>query len=450
MDQNLQDNSHLRTILDSVADGIFTVDQNFNIKSFNRAAERITGISREEALGRKCHDVFHANICQGNCALKHTIDTGQEIIDLHINVLNYNGEQVPVSISTAVLTDQKGGLIGGVETFRDLSVIEELRKELSGQYSFQDIISKNHTMQETFSILPDIADSDATVLIEGPSGSGKELLTRAIHSLSPRNSKPFVAVNCGALPDTLLESELFGYVRGAFTDAKKDKPGRFALAEKGTIFLDEIGELSPAFQVKLLRVLQEREYVPLGATTPVKTDVRVIAATNCNLLEMVRQNTFRHDLYYRLNILKLRLPSLAERREDIPLLIEHFLHKFNLKKDKKITQVSDEVLQFLLRYSFPGNIRELENLLEHAFILCRLNKIEIEHLPKEVLQVNSENFSEYQTPMDQTLQQTEVELITKTLKQFLGNRGKTAQALGIDKSTLWRKMKRFGILNDNF
>ena len=369
----LQDIFDLSIILDSVADGIFTVDLEFNIQSFNRAAERIIGISKAEALGQKCYHVFNANICQGNCALKHTIDTGEETIDLHINVLNQKGEQIPVSISTAILTDRNGVRIGGVETFRDLSVIDELRKQLSAQYSFQDIISKNHAMQETFSILPDIADSDAPVLVEGPSGSGKELLTRAIHNLSPRSEKPFVAVNCGALPDSLLESELFGYVRGAFTDAKKDKPGRFAMAETGTIFLDEIGELSPAFQVKLLRVLQEKEYIPLGGTTPVRTDVRVIAATNRNLLDLVRKNLFRQDLYYRLNIIKLKLPALSERREDIPLLIEHFLRKLNLKKDKKIIQVSDEAMQFLLDYSFPGNIRELENIFEHRVHLCHSN-----------------------------------------------------------------------------
>lgn len=441
----LPDIFDFRIILDSVADGIFTVDREFNIQSFNRAAERIIGISRAEALGQKCYHVFNANICQSNCALKHTINTGEEIIDLHINVLNQKGEPIPISISTAILKDRNGIRVGGVETFRDLSVIEELRKELSAQYSFQDIISKNHAMQETFSILPDIADSDAPVLIEGPSGSGKELLTRAIHSLSLRSGKPFVAVNCGALPDSLLESELFGYVKGAFTDAKKDKPGRFAMAETGTIFLDEIGELSPAFQVKLLRVLQEKEYTPLGATIPVRTDVRVIAATNQDLLDRVRKNQFRQDLYYRLNIVKLKLPALVERREDIPLLIEHFLRRLNLKKDKNITQVSDEVMQLLLDYSFPGNIRELENILEHAFILCRTNQIELINLPKDVRYFDPRDFSENQLSVGRNLQETELELISQTLKKFQGHRGRTAHALGIDKSTLWRKMKRYGI-----
>ncbi|NLK51035.1 MAG: sigma 54-interacting transcriptional regulator [Syntrophomonadaceae bacterium] len=445
MPSKLPDSWHLRTILDSVADGIFTVDQNWVIASFNRAAEKIIGISREQAIGKKCYDIFNANICHNDCALQHTIRTGEEIIDRHINVLNQNGDTIPISISTAVLTDEKGKVIGGVETFRDLSVLEELRKELSGQYNFQDIISKSHTLHEIFAILPDIADSDANVLIEGPSGSGKELMARAIHNLSPRHQHAFIDVNCGALPDTLLESELFGYVRGAFTDAKKDKPGRFALAEKGTIFLDEIGDLSPAFQVKLLRVLQEKEYTPLGATRPLKADVRVITATNRNLLKMMQENTFREDLYYRLNVVKLNLPSLAERREDIPILIEHFLRKLNLKTGKNIIRVTPEVLQFLMRYSFPGNIRELENILEYAFIFCRGKQIELHHLPKEITQGEIEASIFSGVNVEKTLQETEAELIKRTLEHYHGHRGRTAKALGIDKSTLWRKMKRYDI-----
>ncbi|MCK4909304.1 MAG: sigma 54-interacting transcriptional regulator, partial [Planctomycetes bacterium] len=217
-------------ILDSIADGVFTVDRDWNITSFNRAAEKITGVSRRHAIGQKCFDVFRANICQTTCALRQSMKTGQEVIDFPVNILRGDGKTIPISISTAVLRDKKKKIIGGVETFRDLSAIEELRKKITGQYTFEDIISKNHEIKKIFDILPDIAQSDSTVLIEGPSGSGKELFARAIHNLSHRKQKPFVAVNCGALPDTLLESELFGYLQGAFTDAKKDKPGRFALA----------------------------------------------------------------------------------------------------------------------------------------------------------------------------------------------------------------------------
>jgi len=278
-----------RIILDSIADGVFTVDRDWRITSFNRAAERITGIERREALGRHCWEVFRANICEADCALRRTMETGKPLVNRTVHILNSRGDSVPVSISTAVLRDERGEIIGGVETFRDLTVVEELRKQLHGKYSFADIVSKSPRMQVVFEILPVVAESNSTVLIEGESGTGKELVARAIHNLSPRRDKPMIAVNCGALPDTLLESELFGYVAGAFTDARKDKPGRFALAEGGTLFLDEIGDVSPAMQVRLLRVLQEREYYPLGAAKPVRADVRVIAATNRNLERLVEE-----------------------------------------------------------------------------------------------------------------------------------------------------------------
>lgn len=439
-----EESQFLDIILDSIADGVFTVDKEWKITSFNRAAERITGIPRHQAIGQHCFDVFHANICQTACALRRTMETGKEIIDLPINIVNQRGETIPISISTAILRDQRGSIVGGVETFRDLSAIEELRKELSRQYSFEDIISKNYQIQKLFAILPDIAESDSTILLEGPSGSGKELFARAIHNLSSRKDKPYVVVSCGALPDTLLESELFGYVKGAFTDARRDKPGRFALADEGTIFLDEVGDLSPSMQVKLLRVLQEREYQPLGATATVKVDVRIIAATNKDLTELKENGLFREDLYYRLNVIKIELPPLCQRREDIPLLIEHFIRVFNLEMSKKISGVSDEVLHLLMRYDFPGNIRELQNIIEHAFVLCKGSIIELEHLPGEVIEKQQQLMRESPTPY-QGLQEAEARIIRKTLKRYNGHRGKTAQALGIAKSTLWRKMKRYKI-----
>ena len=432
-------------ILDSVADGVFTISEKGEITFFNRAAEEITGFTREEALGHNCFDIFRANICQTNCALKETIKTGREIINLPINIINKDGKELPISVSTAVLRDEKGKIIGGVETFRDLSAIEELRKELQQQYTFQDIVSKNHTIQEIFQILPDIAESDSTVLIKGPSGSGKELFAKAIHNLSLRKDKPFVKVNCGALPDNLLESELFGYIKGAFTDAKRDKPGRFALADGGTIFLDEIGDMSPALQVKLLRVLQDREYEPLGGTSTVKVDVRVVAATNKDLSTLVQSRQFRDDLYYRLNVVKIDLPPLYRRREDIPLLIEHFLVKFNLKTGKNLSGVSEEVIAFLMRYGFPGNVRELENIIEHAFVMCKSEIIELRHLPLELVERSKEAFLE-ENKVDRPLQKAEAESIRKVLERNRGNRLRTARELGIDRSTLWRKIKRYGIV----
>ncbi len=434
----------MEVILDSIADGVFTIDRDRNIISFNRAAEKITGISREHALGQKCFDVFHASICQTACALEKTIKTGKEIIDRSINILNSKGELLPVSVSTSVLRDKDGQIIGGVETFRDLSSLEELRKEISKKYTFKDIISKNHEMQKLFDVLPDIAESDSTVLIQGPSGSGKELFARAIHNLSHRKNKSYVIVNCGALPGTLLESELFGYVKGAFTDARKDKPGRFALAEGGTLFLDEIAELSTALQVKLLRVLQQKEYEPLGATRVIKANVRIIAATNKDLSQLLARGTFREDLYYRLNVVKIELPPLNRHREDIPLLVDHFIHQFNLKKGKNIGGISDQALGLLMEHEFPGNVRELENIIEHAFVLCHGPQIKAEHLPKELTSaLKSDNNPAAQS--GNKFRDAETQIIRDVLKKHKGNRAKTAAELGINKSTLWRKMKRLNI-----
>lgn len=431
-------------ILESIADGVFTVDSDWNITSFNRAAEEITGIAREQAIGQKCFDVFHANICQAACALRETMQSGRQRVDRRINILNSQGEQIPVSISTSVLRDEEGNVIGGVETFRDLSAVELLRKAIDDRYTLYDITSKNHEILRILNILPDIATSESTVLVEGPTGSGKELLAKAIHHLSGRGRRKYVAVNCGALPDTLLESELFGYKKGAFTDAKTDKPGRFALAEGGTLFLDEISDVSSPLQVSLLRVLQEKEYEPLGAAGVVKADVRIIAATNQPLADLVARGRFREDLYYRLNVVKLVLPPLARRREDIPLLADRFLRTISLQKGKRIDGISEEAMAVLMGYDFPGNVRQLQNVIEHAIVLCRGPRIEIDCLPPEVVS-QAATASPGPTRGSQPLLQAEAATIVQTLRQHDGHRGKTAQTLGIDKTTLWRKMKKYGI-----
>ncbi len=435
---------HANTILDSIAEGVFTVNEQMKITYFNKAAEKITGVPREEAIGNYCFEVLRSNICEQHCALKNTFRTSEQVIDQHANLLRPNGKQIPISVSTALLKDNGGNVSGGVGTFRDLSTIEELRKEIKRRYTFQDIISKNHKILEVFDILPNISKSESTVLILGPSGSGKELFAHAIHNLSLRNKGPFIAINCGALPDTLLESELFGYEKGAFTDAKKDKPGRFALAKGGTIFLDEVESLSPATQVKLLRVLQEREFEPLGAIKSVKADVRIVSATKIDLAELVAENKFRDDLYFRLNVVQLNLPPLTARKDDLPLLIAHFIEKFNHKMSRNITGVSQDVLETLMRYDFPGNIRQLENIIEHAFVMCRGDVIQCHHLPGDILQATLTTCK--QAEPQQPLATIEARMILLTLKKNNGNKIAAAYELGLHRTTLWRKMKKYNLL----
>lgn len=432
-------------ILDSIADGVFTVDENWRISSFNRAAEEITGIKRQAAIGRHCWDVFKASICESKCSLRQTTETGSPVVNKSIFIVDSKGRRVPVSISTALLRDQDGKVIGGVETFRDLSLVEELRKELTARQSFHDILSRKSEMIRLFSIMEQVAESDAAVLLVGESGTGKELFAKAIHSLSPRRDGPMVTVNCGALPDTLLESELFGYKAGAFTDAKKDKAGRIALAQGGTLFLDEIGDVSAAMQVRLLRVLQEKTYEPLGATSPFKADVRIVAASNRPLEELVAQGRFRQDLYYRINVVRLELPPLRHRMEDVPLLAEHFLRKFSGLKGRIIQEISDEAMAILMAHDFPGNIRELENIIHHAVVLCRGETLETEHLPdylslREALGKNPrERFSE------KTFGELERDFLIQCLGRNNWNRSRAAAELGIHPTTLWRRMKRLGI-----
>jgi PAS domain S-box-containing protein len=432
-------------ILDSIADGVFTVDRNWNITSFNRAAEEITGWSRENALGMSCSDIFHSSICGKNCAIAESLYRGAPVANRSITIRNARGESVPISISAAPLTDHEGNIIGGVETFRDLTTITTLRQQLTQKYTFGAIISKSAAMQRLFNILPDIARSPSTVLILGESGTGKELIARALYNTSERKDNPFVIVNCAALPETLLESELFGYKAGAFTDARKDKIGRFAAAEGGTLFLDEIGDLPGSVQVKLLRVLQEKVYEPLGSNSPVKADVRIITATNHDLQGLVREGLFRDDLFYRLNVVKISLPPLRERKEDIPLLIDHFIKKYGAQQGKDIVGISSGALAILMRYDFPGNIRELENVVEYAFILCEGGYIQPQHLPEPF----AAGFEEAAKPSvpgagAQTLEDIEKQAIMLSLERNRWKKMMTCRELAISKDTLRRKIERYG------
>jgi PAS domain S-box-containing protein len=451
-------------ILDSIREGVFTVDPDFRVTSFNAEAERITGFSRREAVGRKCYEVFRASICQRGCALRETLETGRPLRDVRVDVLDAKMLPVPIAVSTAVLRSG-GRLLGGVEIFRDISELESLRNELKGQGSFENIVGASPAMKRLFQLLPDVAASDAPVLVEGPSGTGKELVASAIHNLSARRDKPFLRVNCGALPDSLLESELFGYLRGAFTDARRDKPGHFVLADGGSILLDEIGDITPAFQLKLLRVLQEGEVQPLGGTRPVKVDVRVLCATNRDLAAMVAEGKFRQDLYYRIRVVPIALVPLRERREDIPLLVEHFVRLQALKTGKPIREVAPRAMAALGSYDYPGNVRELQNLIERAFVLCHGQRIEPGHLPAEILpnkereQTDGDLLAGRRKPSERAVlqaaqsaaaQRASGDPVAQKLRETLAAHGwsrtATARSLGIGRNTLWRRMREHGLV----
>ncbi len=438
------DNRFFKVILSSIADGVFTVDKDRRVTSFNPAAERITGVPASAAVGKKCYEVFHSNICEDNCLLERTLRTGEEAVDVPVRILNSSGRRIPISISTAVLRDDDGEVLGAVETFRDLSAIEVLRKELERSYSFEDIISKSPAMKKLFALLPDVAESESTVLIQGPSGSGKELFARAVHNLSPRKDKPYVVINCGTLPTTLFESELFGYVKGAFTDAKRDKPGKITAAEGGTVFFDEIGDLPLPTQVKLLRLLQHHEYEPLGGLHPLPADIRVVAATNRDLRKMVSKGRFREDLYFRLAVIRFDIPPLRERRVDIPYLVDHFIRRFNAKKGKNLIGVSPRAMEVLMRYDYPGNVRELENIIEYGYAVCRGRIIEFQHLPIELQEIAEPREPNLHAHPAKRLMDEEA-AIREALQKHSGNRTAASRELGIDRTTLWRKMRRYGI-----
>ena len=427
-------------ILDSLAEGVVTVDRQGRITAFNRAAEAMTGLQRAAVLGRGCQEVF-APCCGGICIITETLRTGTPLRDHRGGLRDGSGRTRPVAVTTNLLTDVAGRTHGAVGTLRDLSREISLERELKGSWRLDDLVSRSPRMRALFDLVPAVAQSSSTVLIHGPSGTGKELLARAIHSHSQRAERPFVALNCGALPDSLLEAELFGVRKGAFTDARADRPGRFERAAGGTIFLDEIGEISLAMQVRLLRVLQERVIEPLGATETMPIDVRVVAATNRDLQAMVSAGTFRLDLYYRLNVIRLDLPALAERAEDIPLLAEHFLERLNQVQGRQVGGFTDAALVLLARHRFPGNVRELENLVERAFVICGDGPIDVRHLPEEV-----RGSSEVAAVTVSPLIQAEASALRSALQRHRGNRAAVASELGIHRATLYRKMREHGLL----
>jgi PAS domain S-box-containing protein len=439
---------YIQIILDSIADGLFTVDRDFRITSFNRAAEKITGISMKKAIGSPCRSVFKAEICEKNCMLRHSIRTGEPVINCEISITDGKGMRIPVSISTAIIKDENGQVIGGVETFRDLTAEKAIRAELTRQYTFRNIVTKNPKMTSLLRLLETVAETEATVLLEGESGTGKGLFAEAIHGQSTRRKHKLITVDCGSLPQNLLESELFGYKAGAFTDAKKDKPGRFALASGGTLFLDEIGNMPFPLQSKLLRVIQDRIYEPLGGVRPERADLRFIAATNQSLENLVASGLFRTDLYYRIKVVRMVLPPLRERREDIPLLSEHFIKKFSTINGRNIDGINPDATLRLMEHEWPGNVRELENVIEYATVVCKSNRIIAENLPDDLTSDKTTRTTQSKIEthhIGKRLKEMEKIYICDLIEKHRFNRKAVAEAMGIHPSTLWRKMKQLGI-----
>ncbi|MCU0596666.1 MAG: sigma 54-interacting transcriptional regulator, partial [Desulfobacterota bacterium] len=403
--------------------------------------EKISGFKREEIIGKPCSLLLGEGASDGTAFLKQAVEDGKARSNKKGLLTTKDRRGIPIRGNYMALRNEGGRVIGGLATIQDLSLLDQLQRAITSRYAFADMIGKDPSIQKVFEIVPVIAESDATLLIEGPTGTGKDLLAKVIHNASRRTHKPMVKVNCAALPDTLLESEMFGYVKGAFTGADRDKPGRFQEAEGGTIFLDEIGDLPLSLQAKLLRVLEDKEFYPLGSRKTTKVDVRIIAATNRVLEGMVEAKRFREDLFYRLNVIRLELPPLKERRADIPLLIEHILRQLSSAKERKASRISEEAMAILLNYDFPGNVRELENVLEHALIICQEEAIEPKHLPLFLRKAMPAAGSRAEAGRPENLP-SEKERLLQALEKHHWHRGEAARALQMDRTTLWRKMKR--------
>lgn len=423
-------------ILDSIGEGLFTVDKNFKINFFNRAAEQITGYKREEVLNQFCKYVFKCELCESKCPIGLILESGNPLYDFRSSIEIKDGTRKPVKLNAAILKNDSEEPIGGVISFRDLSEIESIRKDVGSSGSFFGIIGHGKSMQDMFRLIQEISESDAAVLIQGESGTGKEMVANAIQTTSRRNSKPFVKINCAVFPETLLASELFGHIKGAFTDAIKDRPGRFELANEGTIFLDEIAEMPLQTQVQLLRVLQEGTFERVGESIQRKTDVRVIAATNLQITEAFKGNKLREDLYYRLNVIPIIIPPLRERIEDIPHLVNSFIKEYSKVYNKVITDVNDNALEILIQYAWPGNVRELENVIEFMVVRSKDHIIKLDNLPSSIKPSDKSSKPTSEFKRENTSE------IVQLLQKHKWNKTKVAEELGIGRTTLWRLLKK--------
>ena len=437
-------NRFTEVILDSLGEGLFTVDKEFRINSFNRAAEKILGIKKEEAIGDYCKNVMKSKRCFEDCPLGKVLETGKNLYDFEGELVHRSGRRVPVKINAAVLRDFDESPMGGVISFRDMSYLEAIKGDLLTRSNFYGIIGQDKSMQEIYTLIEEVADSDSNVLIQGESGTGKEMIADAVQQTSRRRDKPFIRINCSVFPPHILASELFGHVKGAYTDAIKDRIGRFEMADGGTIFLDEVAEMPLQMQVQLLRVLQEGTFERVGESITRKVNVRVIAATNKNIDECLKNGSFREDLYYRLNVIPIYVPPLRERKSDIPHLVQYFINRLSLTHNKKVDETDDEAMDILIGYDWPGNVRELANAIEYAFARTKDNIIHASKLPPTVrlgsCVKNSLNKSNSRSDHSE-----EYIAIRTSLERNRWNRSLAAKELGMGRTTLWRKMKALGL-----
>lgn len=433
-------------ILDSIAEGVFTVDKDFRINFFNKSAERITGNTREEVIGHFCKHIFRSEVCFTDCPIALVLKTKKNIFDFESKIQCKTGSMKPIKLNAAVLYNENDEPTGGIISFRDLSEFETIGLNLQSESQFHGIIGHSKQMKDIFQLIEEIAETDAPVFVHGESGTGKELVANAIQKLSTRNQHPYIKINCSVFPSNLLASELFGHVKGAFTDAVKDRAGRFEIADQGTIFLDEVAEMPLQMQIQLLRVLQEGTFERVGESITRTSNVRVIAATNIDIKDALKSGKFREDLYYRLNVIPIEIPPLRTRKEDIVPLTRHFLSKFSLFYKKEIHEIEEEALTVLLNYSWPGNIRELENVIEYAFVrTTKRNVIECSKLPPKILEQSSQSSSPIATREFFPDSRERAELIA-TLEKFQWNKTKVAAEMKIGRTTLWRQMKKFGLI----
>ncbi len=441
----------LSNMLDVMADGVFTVDAEGRIVAWSTGAARITGYSSDEVLGQTCH-LLEGQNCKGFRVLTDFLDNPTPypfgICNQECKVLGKDGRELYLYGNVSILRDEEGNVAGAVGTFTDLTAfiannqkIAVLEEQTKSRDAFEQLIGKSLAMQEVFRRLRLAAQSDVTVLLTGESGTGKELAARAIHALSSRKDKPFFAINCSAIPETLLESELFGHVKGAFTGAIRDKIGIFQAADGGTLFLDEIGDTSPLLQLKLLRVLQENEIRRVGDDRGLKVDVRLITATNRDLKNLMSDGALREDFYYRIRVFEIGLPPLRNRREDIPLLVRHFIQENTEVFQKNVQDIAQDALQRLFEYHWPGNVRELKNAIEHAFVTVNGNCLTLWDLPPEIQQPLATT-TRTTSGASSGLSPEEESRIQEALQQTKGNKTEAAKLLGLSRVTLWKKLKR--------